>query len=605
MATSGTFKTSAYEGACLQFDWTLKSQSVANNQSVISWTLKGAGIKSGYWYMAGPFKCTVNGTVVYQSNTRIKLFTGTVVASGELAIGHDTNGSKSFSAYTECAIYTSAVNCKGSGSWSLPDIGRASQPSLNTWPNNSPNFNIGDTIVVHMNRKSTVFTHTVVLKLGSYSYTIGKGVTDNISLDTDKIASSLYAQMPNSNSMTGEIVVTTYSGSTAIGTSSCAIIAHVVNSNPTFDVSYEDSNSKTVAITENNQYIIRNNSTLKISVSNAKALNSATLKTLTAVVNGNAYTGSLNGSTGVINVGVVNVSYDTEVAVKIVDSRGNVSQKNITVLVYDWTLPSAIIKLNRKSNYYSESILNVNANYASIGGKNSVTIKYRTKKVASSTFSTYTTIQDNTDANFTADNEFEWNVQVNAADKLGNTTYNLILPKGIPIAYIDTQKNSFGVNCFPKNDKSLEINGKTVFDMVYPVGSIYMSVNATSPATIFGGTWEQIKDKFLLSAGDMYKAGATGGEATHTLTKSEIPNYTIGSIPEAVPDNHDNWRNGGITGDNLGNASSSKKGVANNNEVLTINSGPQWSYKISTDGGGQPHNNMPPYIAVYIWQRTA
>ena len=147
MATSGTFKTSAYDGACLQFDWSLKSQSTVNNQSVISWTLKGAGIKSGYWYMAGPFKCTVNGTVVYQSNTRIKLYTGTVVASGELAIGHDTNGAKSFSAYAECAIYTSAVNCKGSESWSLPNIGRASQPSLNTWPNNSPNFNIGDNIV--------------------------------------------------------------------------------------------------------------------------------------------------------------------------------------------------------------------------------------------------------------------------------------------------------------------------------------------------------------------------------------------------------------------------------------------------------------------------
>ena len=583
MTTSGTFKTSAYEGACLQFDWTLKSQSTANNQSVISWTLKGAGIRSGYWYMAGPFKCVINGTTVYQSSTRIKLFTGTLVASGELAIGHDNNGAKSFSAYAECAIYTSAVNCKGSGNWSLPDIGRASQPSLNTWPNNSPNFNVGDTIVVHMNRKSTVFTHTVVLKLGSYSYTIGTGVTDNISLDTDRIASSLYAQMPNSNSMTGEIAVTTYSGSTVIGTSSCAIIAHVVNSNPTFDVSYEDSNSNTVAITENNQYIIRNNSTLKISVSNAQALNSATLKSITAVVNGNAYTGTLNGSTGTINVGVVNISSDAKVTVKIVDSRGNEGIGDITVLVYDWTLPSAIIKLNRKSNYYSESILNVNANYSSIGGKNEVTIKYRTKKVANSTYSTYTAIQNNTDANFTADNEYEWNVQVNVADKLGSTTYNLLLPRGIPIAYVDTKKNSFGVNCFPKNDKSLEINGKTIFDMVYPVGSVYVSVNSTSPATLFGGTWVQIKDKFLLSAGDTYKAGATGGEDTHVLTVDEMPRH-----------NHsiDNLNASGSTTPYMTVQAQEKKGYGGNVQTFFT-------------GGGQAHNNMPPYIVVYIWQRTA
>ena len=475
MATSGTFKTSSYDGACLQFDWMLKNQSVANNQSVILWTLKGAGIKSGYWYMAGPFKCVINGTTVYQSNTRIKLYTGTVVASGELAIGHDTNGSKKFSAYAECAIYTSAVNCKGSGSWNLPDIGRASHPSLNTWPNNSPNFNIGDTIVVHMNRKSTAFTHTVVLKLGSYSYTIGTGVTDNISLDTDSIASNLYAQIPSSNEMTGEIEVTTYSGSAVIGTSSCTIIAHVVNSNPTFELAYEDSNSKTVAITENNQYIIRNNSTLKISVNNAQALNSATLKTITAVINGNAYTGTLNGSTGVIDVGTVNISSDAKVTVKLTDSRGNEGIREITVLVYDWTLPSAIIKLNRKNNYYSETILNVNANYSSIGGKNEITIKYRTKKIANSTFSTYTTIQNNADANFTADNEYEWNVQVNVADKLGNTTYNLILPKGIPIAYFDINKNSFGVNCFPKYNNSLEVNGVCFSGQV-----LYNSTNGTA-----------------------------------------------------------------------------------------------------------------------------
>lgn len=499
MATSGTFKTSAYDGACLQFDWSLKSQSTVNNQSVISWTLKGAGIKSGYWYMAGSFKCVINGTTVYQSSGRIKLYTGTLVASGEIAIGHDNNGSKSFSAYAECAIYTSAVNCKGSGSWSLPDIGRASQPSLNTWPNNSPNFNIGDTIVVHMNRKSTVFTHTVVLKLGSYSYTVGTGVADNISLDTDRIASNLYAQMPNSNEMTGEIVVTTYSGSTVIGTSSCAIIAHVVNSNPTFDVAYEDSNSKTVAITENNQYIIRNNSTLKISVNNAQALNSATLESITAVVNGNTYTGTLNGSTGTINVGVVNVSHDTEVTVKVIDSRGNEGIRKITVLVYDWSLPSAIIKLNRKNNYYSESVLNVNANYASIGGKNTVAIRYRKKKVSESSYGSYATIQNNVDVNFTADNKFEWNVQVEVSDRIGKTTYNLILAKGIPITYTDIKKYSFGVNCFPKYNNSLEVNGVCLNGQV-----LYSSASGTAGTVTLSDSVENYTyiEIFYRSSGD-------------------------------------------------------------------------------------------------------
>ena len=64
---------------------------------------------------------------------------------------------------------------------------------------------------------------------------------------------------------------------------------------------------------------------------------------------------------------------------------------------------------------------------------------------------------------------------------------------------------------------------KALLDMAHPIGSIYRSVNATNPATLFGGTWEQIKDCFLLSAGDTYAAGSTGGEATHKLTVAEMP----------------------------------------------------------------------------------
>ena len=63
-------------------------------------------------------------------------------------------------------------------------------------------------------------------------------------------------------------------------------------------------------------------------------------------------------------------------------------------------------------------------------------------------------------------------------------------------------------------------------NQVYPVGSIYMSVNSTSPAKLFGGTWEQIKDMFLLACGDTYANGAKGGEASHTLTVAEMPAHS-------------------------------------------------------------------------------
>jgi hypothetical protein len=67
---------------------------------------------------------------------------------------------------------------------------------------------------------------------------------------------------------------------------------------------------------------------------------------------------------------------------------------------------------------------------------------------------------------------------------------------------------------------------ENIINLVYPVGSIYMSVNNVSPATFIGGTWEQLKDRFLLGAGSSYAAGSTGGAATHTLTTAQMPSHT-------------------------------------------------------------------------------
>lgn len=133
-----------------------------------------------------------------------------------------------------------------------------------------------------------------------------------------------------------------------------------------------------------------------------------------------------------------------------------------------------------------------------------------------------------------------------------------------------------------------------MLDKAYPVGSIYMSVNSTNPQTLFGGTWVQIKDKFLLAAGTTYKAGSTGGEAAHALSLEEMPNH--GHTIYAP------------------NAGGSEEGAALG--FPTVGSSKTWWYEASKTGrrgGGsaakegeaQAHNNLPPYITVYMWKRTA
>lgn len=137
------------------------------------------------------------------------------------------------------------------------------------------------------------------------------------------------------------------------------------------------------------------------------------------------------------------------------------------------------------------------------------------------------------------------------------------------------------------NNQNIQLNNTTVqgiLNLMYPVGSIYISTSPYNPKDIFGGgsTWRQIEDVFLLAAGTTYNGGDTGGEAKHTLTSREMPThshaldvrYNTGSGSASVVD---------VVGP-------TKHGLAYMTEAI---------------GGNQPHNNMPPYLVVYVWERIA
>ena len=150
--------------------------------------------------------------------------------------------------------------------------------------------------------------------------------------------------------------------------------------------------------------------------------------------------------------------------------------------------------------------------------------------------------------------------------------------------------------------KNLLLQANMDFNLIYPVGSIYISTDSTNPATLFGGTWERITGVFLLGGTDGGAAGGnsnaniapgyTGGEATHKLTDTEMPVHN-GHIASSV------------TGGNL-------KAYLNKNTLTSYGSiGRGWwemagneAYPVSQNrGGGGVHNNMPPYLAVYMWKR--
>lgn len=123
-----------------------------------------------------------------------------------------------------------------------------------------------------------------------------------------------------------------------------------------------------------------------------------------------------------------------------------------------------------------------------------------------------------------------------------------------------------------------------VLKAVYPVGAFYISATETSPRTVFGfGTWTQIKDRFILAAGDTYPAASRGGEAAVTLTTDQIPSHFHKLKLSDDVGSYDIAARGGGANESLSTSAST----------------------ITSVGGGQPHNNMPPYLAAYVWQRTA
>jgi len=140
-------------------------------------------------------------------------------------------------------------------------------------------------------------------------------------------------------------------------------------------------------------------------------------------------------------------------------------------------------------------------------------------------------------------------------------------------------------------DGVLRVGGKSLLDMVYPVGSIYLSVSGTDPQTLFGGTWARLEDVFLLAAGAKHAAGSTGGEESHILTEPEIAphKHAMAYGPESSASS-----TGFPYGIAAGSATNSAGGRGYASNLGTFSA-----------GGGQPHNNMPPYLAVYTWKRTA
>ena len=340
MASSGSFNTNGYNGRYLTFSWTEQSQNVANNTTTISWTLKGAGTASVGYYKAGNFKVVIAGQTVYSSINRIELWEGTVVASGTFTFTHDSEGKKSFSASAEAGVYNSAVNCTGSGNFTLNTINRATTPTV------SGTLSLGSTITISTaGRASTNFTHNLYYSWGSQiiDSLIASGVTTSKAWVIPKtLAESIQA----GTSGTMFLKCVTYNGSTPIGTKTLTLTVSVPNTaefQPTIQsIKAVEANDLPIA-----RYVVgKSRLTFTISaiggyVSGSNNRNSYLTKA-TVQVDGGITSITLNqnsSSTFSITTNVLVQTGARDALITVTDSRGRSVSMSYAYTVFDYSPP--------------------------------------------------------------------------------------------------------------------------------------------------------------------------------------------------------------------------------------------------------------------------
>lgn len=593
---SGNFNVSSSNGYVTAICTWTSTPNTNGNYSDVYAELRASRTNSGYTtYGVGTTSITINGTQIDTSigtGSKITQNSNTFLGSASVRVYHSSDGS--------CAIHIAAYMSISApltlGSTdsvvTLDTIPRASQPSL---PNGNWKYMRDETFTINTNRLSTSFTNDIWYMFGNIGLTlIASGVTTSCTW-TPPI--SLASQLPNATSGTGIIRCRTYNGSTFIGEKDIAFGLYVpVDIIP----------AVSATLTPLNQLLstyIQNKSQIKVD------------SVFTGVYGStcSAYTIKITQDTNISTGSGASVTMDMPwagscvVTVEVTDSRGRKTQitlATLTVQVYTnpYLTTFTAARYNSTTSQLSDDgdkiRWTLKGGVSSCDSKNSFACALEYKLTTDTNWSAITLPASGysidsagvTTAVFSTDNSYDLRFKI--TDYYGNAISNITsvptqfalfgfspLGRGVSMGKIANLEDVFDC-ALP-----LKVQNRSLLDWVHPVGDIIFSSDATfNPTTYYGGTWLQISDKMIIGAGTTYANGATGGEATHVLTIAEMPNH-----------NHNNYHWASTTTAGL------YSGYLYYGQTGTSGGGLWTGYT----GGGSAHNNMPPYVAKYIWQRTA
>lgn len=622
--------SSNYTGNYYQMSiWVYVSEAdITNNQSKVITQLrmkKIVDIPDSYesWATTSTQQISIDSSVVATASAGFDFRdlannSSLTLASDTSWISHDSDGDKTISISVTHTTGVSLGTKTLTGSATLPSIPRTSSITLNK---TTVDMNGTSTIIATISRATTSFTHKISFQCGNYL----SEFTDVATSYTFTVPAEWNNAVTSSDKGTATVTVTTFSGTTQIGNPvslnfEVTVPTSIVPSISTFTSTRNDND----LVPSSWGVYVQSKSKVNLSI------NSAVGSYGSRITEYNITGGGYTYSTATATTGVLNQSGTITFTATITDSRGRVATATLSVYVYEYTSPvitSDTLCYRSTSTGTSDddgSYVTVKpvVTYSSVSSKNTVTIKVNNVSVSNNANKIISGVSTDT----------AYTVTLLVSDSFSSITKEFIVPtalvsidfhnsgKGIAIGKVSETANLVEVDMDLKiNDSltvvgdvsgqdgsfdtvtsefvlandSIKIDGTNIFSLIYPVGAIYMSVNSTSPSTLFGGTW-------LAWGSGRFPVGINTSDSdfsTSEKTGSAKEQYLAAYITASTGGVLYNTRSsvtsysGTIEADLGGGASSTTKSLSTATEVRQYD--------------GSLPSLIPPYITCYMWKRTA
>lgn len=525
-----------------------------------------------------------------------------------ITIGHNADGTKSFglsASFSGSGGFSPGTLSIGGNSFTLTTIPRATTPTLS---NSNPVM--GQAITINLPRASDSFTHYVYHDFFVARWTKINDTPVGTSLNWTLPLEEYALRLVNATSGDGRIKVDTYNGGTYIGSKIVNFIASVPDSaKPTFSsVTLTDTNTAAGSLLSGNNFlqIISN---IKVAFNGAVGSYGSSITGYKAeIVNRNQITNSNGGS-----LGIMNFNGSATIRASVVDSRGRWSDTiDVTINVIEYFSP--ILSFSALRTRETPNIIQIvrNAKIAPItlsgSQKNIMTLSFKVAPLGSTSYtadngsasgswttqSALTNSPANMAGNYPANKSFT--IIGTLSDKFTSVEFSATVSTESVVMSYD-KDGRVGIGKIAENGPagSLDVagdiyaDGKALRDIFYPIGAIYESTSPNNPSTFIGGTWERFGNGRVLvgvdeADSDFNTPNKTGGEKMHKLTIAEMPSHSHGQV---------------VTANNTGSAI--------RRDYDSDGSAGIYSQGVQTEatGGEQAHNNLQPYVTVYMWRRTA